>query len=224
MTPRLRPALLLSAALALPLPLTAQTPPATPPAAPQPGQPYVVAEHRDWQVICTRIPAPEGQAEGPEVCEMYQLLREESGQPVAEISIAALAETGDIVAGATVTTPLETFLPTGMGFRVGAETEEMRVEPFRVCTAIGCVVRMGLSPAEVAAMQAGSDAFITIAPFVAVDRPVDIRVSLRGFTAALRDVRQRTPNPPEATIPPAAAAPAPVDPSTPPATPPAAQD
>lgn len=229
MFPILRPALLLTA-LALPLaPALAQTAPAAGAAAteaPAPGTPYVAAEHRDWQIICTRVPA-EGQEAQADVCEMYQLLREESGQPIAEISIAALAETGEIVAGATITTPLETFLPAGMGFRASAEAEEMRVEAFRVCTAIGCVVRMGLSAAEIDQLQRGSDAFVTIVPFVAVDRPVDIRVSLRGFTAALRDVRQRTPNPPEATTSPAEAvpqAPTALDPSTPPATPPAAQD
>ncbi len=162
-----------------------------------PGQPYLVAEHQDWQIICARLDDGSG-----EYCEMYQLLREPNGQPVAEISIAALAETGDIVAGATITTPLETFLPAGLGFRLSAESEQMRIEPFRVCTVVGCIVRMGLTAEEVRALERGSDAFITIVPFVAPDQPVDVAVSLRGFTAAMRDLRARTPNPPEALTPP----------------------
>lgn len=190
-------------------------------ATPQTEQTYVAAEHRDWQVLCTPVPDSEA-----ELCEMYQLLTEESGQPVAEITIAALAETGDIVAGATITTPLETFLPTGLGFRIGRETEEMRIEPFRVCTAVGCVVRMGLTADEVTQMQRGAEAFVTIAPFVQIDQPLDLAVSLMGFTAALADVRERTPEPPEVTFdaPPAMEAPSLADPSQPPATPPAAQD
>lgn len=190
--------------------------------APALGEPYLAATHRDWQVLCTRL-----EAEGPEICEMYQLLSETNGQPVAEISIAALGEDGDITAGATITTPLETFLPTGLGFRTSADADAMRIEEFRVCTVIGCVVRMGLSAEEVATLQSGTEAFLTIAPFVAVDQPVDIRISLLGFTAALADVRERTPNAPTMNAPePEAplAAPTPVDPSTPPATPPAAQD
>jgi invasion protein IalB len=230
MTRSFRSAPALAALLAL-LPLAAagqtappadagQTAPAAPAAAPAP---YVAAEHRDWQVICARIEGQEG-----ETCEIYQLLRETpGGQPIAEISIAALAPTGDIVAGATITTPLETFLPAGLGFRIGADAEEMRIEAFRVCTVVGCVVRMGLTADEVAAMERGSDAYITIVPFVAVDRPIDIRVSLRGFTAAMRDLRARTPNPPEAMVNPLDSnrppAPAVVDPSTPPPTPPAAR-
>lgn len=189
------------------------------PQAPALPEPYLAAEHRDWQVLCTRI----GE-NGQELCEMYQLLTESNGQPIAEISIAALAEGGDIVAGATITTPLETFLPSGLGFRIGANAQEIRVEAFRVCTVIGCIVRMGLTPDEIAQMQRGSEAFITIVPFVQIDQPVDIRVSLLGFTAALREVRARTPNPPTVTAPDQMPLAVPVDPSTPPATPPAAQD
>jgi len=219
MTPNFRTApLALAATLALlPLaPALAQTAPVA--ATPAPGQPYLVGEHRDWQVICTRL-----EAEGPEICEMYQLLNETGGQPIAEISIAALPPEGDIVAGATITTPLETFLPAGVGFRTAANSETMRVEEFRVCTAIGCVVRMGLARDEIEAMQRGSEAFLTIVPFVAIDQPVDIRISLLGFTAALADVRQRTPAPPGAIVLPGAP-PAVVDPSAPPPTPPAAED
>lgn len=202
----------------------AQTAPAEAAETPAPGEPYLVAEHRDWQVLCTRL-----EAEGPEICEMYQLLSEaDSGQPVAEISIAALAEGGEITAGATITTPLETFLPAGLGFRTSADADEVRIEAFRVCTVVGCVVRMGLTPDEIATLQRGSEAFITIVPFLAVDQPIDIRISLLGFTAALREVRERTPDAPAAVAPPAvpqlAPQAAPVDPSTPPETPPAAQD
>ncbi len=224
------PATALAALVALvPGLAAAQTPPAA--ETPQPGQPYVAAEHRDWQVICTRVEGETGEA-----CEIYQLLREANGQPIAEISIAALALTGQIIAGATITTPLETFLPAGLGFRIGAQADQMRVEEFRVCTVVGCVVRMGLSAAEVQAMERGSDAFITILPFVALDRPVDIAISLRGFTAAMRDLRERTPNAPEAIVSeapapqqPAAARPAlppgplVIDPSALPPTPPTAR-
>jgi len=220
----LRPGLAaaLTAALALPAGTAlAQSEAAPATTAPAAGEPYLAATHRDWQILCTRMAEDEA-----ELCEMYQLLTEESGQPVAEITIAALAETGDVVAGATITTPLETFLPSGLGFRVGRDTQEMRLEPFRVCTVVGCVVRMGLTAAEVQSMQRGAEAFITIAPFVAIDRPLDIRISLLGFTAALADVRARTPDAPEVTIEtaPGAAPAGPVDPSQPPATPPAARD
>ena len=169
-------------------PLIAQTteaPAAAPTEAAQLAPPYVAAEFGTWQVVCT--PLGEGV---PESCEMYQLLRDADTAPLAEISIAALPLGAEFAAGATVTTPLETFLPTGMGFHIG-EAEEMRIEQFRVCTVIGCVVRMGLSADEVEAMKAGTSAWITIAPFVAVDQPVRIEISLSGFTAAYADIQTR---------------------------------
>lgn len=153
--------------------------------APQPGQPYLAATFQDWQIVCT--PGPEQQ---PEACEMYQLLVDTTQSPIAEISIAALPFGSEFSAGATVTTPLETFLPTGLGFRIG-EAETMRIEPFRVCTVVGCIVRMGVTADEVDALKAGTTATLTIAPFIAVDQPVDIRVSLSGFTAAYDDLQTR---------------------------------
>ena len=153
--------------------------------AQQAAGPVLAATFRDWQIICS--PEVEGQAQ---TCEMYQLLMDASDSPIAELSIAALPLGAEFAAGATVTTPLETFLPTGMGFRIGQE-ENMRIEGFRVCTVVGCVVRMGLSPDEIDRMKAGTSATVTIAPFVAIDQPVDINISLAGFTAAYDDLQTR---------------------------------
>lgn len=176
---------LVSAALCATLPaFAAFAQDATPP-QPAIGEPYEAASFNDWQVMCSRMDEA-----GTTRCEMYQLLLDPSEQPVAEISIAALPLGAEFAAGATITTPLETFLPSGMGWRLGA-AEEMRVEGFRVCTVVGCVVRMGFSPEEVDAMKAGSTATIMIAPFVAVDQPVEITVSLSGFTAAYEDLQTR---------------------------------
>lgn len=147
-------------------------------------QAYLAATHGDWQVICQPLD-PE-----LETCEMYQLLIDEQQQPTAEISIAALPFGAEFVAGGTVTTPLETFLPTGLGFRIG-DDENIRLEQYRVCTVVGCVVRMGFSGEEVDRMKSGSSASFIITPFVAVDQPVSVTMSLSGFTAAFDDVQTR---------------------------------
>lgn len=190
----LLPGLIGAALIALPA-LAQETAPAeTAPAAEAPAAaasngPFLAETHRDWQIVCT--PAPQGAPENTAPsCEMYQLLHDANNSPIAEISIAVLPLGAEFSAGATVTTPLETFLPTGMGFRIG-ETEQMRIEPFRVCTVVGCVVRMGLSADEVDQLKSGSDATLTIAPFVAINQPVDITVSLAGFTAAYDDLQTR---------------------------------
>lgn len=180
---------LISAAL-IAAPALAQSTAAAPaaPAAESPTGPSVAATFRDWQIICA--PATANQ---PEQCEMYQLLRDMTNAPIAEISIAALPLGAEFAAGATVTTPLETFLPTGMGFWIGAmpADNQIRVEGFRVCTVVGCVVRMGLSADEIDQMKSGSSATVMIAPFVAIDQPVQIPISLAGFTAAYDDLQTR---------------------------------
>lgn len=155
------------------------------PEQPQLGQPRLAATHTDWQVLCTQLAEDQ-----PESCEMYQLLSDPSGAPMGEISLVALPLGAEFAAGATVSTPLETFLPTGLGFRIG-DAEEMRVEPFRVCTSVGCFVRMGLSADEVNSLKAGSSATIMIAPYVAIDQTVEMTISLSGFTAAYNDLQDR---------------------------------
>lgn len=149
------------------------------------GENFVATTFNDWDILCNRIDEA-----GTTLCEMYQLLRDPSDQPIAEISIAALPLGAEFAAGATITTPLETFLPTGLGWHIGND-EEMRLEGFRVCTVVGCVVRMGLSPEEIDRMKAGATATVTIAPFVAIDQPIEITVSLSGFTAAYGDLQTR---------------------------------
>lgn len=170
----------LSAALALPAGLAAQDAESVPL-----GEPYAVSTHRDWEVQCSRFTE-----DGPELCEMYQLLLDESGSPISEISLAVLPEGEEFVAGATITVPLETLLPAGLGFRIG-EAEQMRVEPYRVCNVVGCIVRMGLRADEIEAMRRGSNAWLMMIPFLAPDQPVQVRISLLGFTAAFDETRQR---------------------------------
>lgn len=149
------------------------------------GETYVAATHRDWQIICSRFGEDE-----PELCEMYQLLETEDG-PIAEIAVRALPAGAAFPAGVTITTPLETFLPPGLTFRI--DGRQPRQEPFVVCTVIGCIARMGLQEAEVTAMQRGLTAFLTIASIAAIEEPIEIPVSLMGFTAALADLRGRLP-------------------------------
>jgi invasion protein IalB len=179
----------MAALLTLPQGLAAQEAAApaeagTPPPA---GEPYVVSQHRDWEVVCSLLTP-----EGPELCEMYQLLLDPTQQPIAEISIVAFPQGNEVAGGVTITTPLETFLPPGLAFRIGAEGDT-RLEPFRVCTVVGCIVRMGLSETEIDAMKRGANAFITILPFVAPDQPVELPISLSGFTAAFDETRSRLP-------------------------------
>ena len=98
------------------------------------GATYVAETHGAWEVRCIR--AEEGQ---PEPCQMYQLLRDPGGNPVAEINIFDLPDEGQVIAGATVVTPLETLLPPGLRMRV--DDGQWAEYPFAFCQELGCFAR-----------------------------------------------------------------------------------
>lgn len=161
---------------------------------PELGEAYSVATYQDWEILCTRI-----EVDGPELCEMYQLLLNEDDSPVAEITVASLPPEEDFPVGATVTTPLETFLLPGLGWQVG-DDGEIRAEPFQVCNVVGCAAMLGFDEDEVEAMRMGSHANVLFRPFANPQHLARARVSLMGFTAALEDLADRTPVPMGATI------------------------
>lgn len=149
------------------------------PAAPAPDGPgslYVASEHGDWQVRCVRT------EDGSDPCQLYQLLREEAGNSVAEISLFPLPEGQQAVAGATIVVPLETLLPEQL--RLQVDGAEARLYPFTWCAPEGCVARVGLTEGEVDAFKRGRSASVRVVPVVAPDQEVVAQISLMGFTAA----------------------------------------
>lgn len=158
----------------------AATPAETAPAAnaePQVGQYYVKETHQDWSTRCLRID------EGKDPCELYQLLEDSDGNPVAEMTLIPLRNSAEIAAGATLVAPLETDLVQGLGFAVG--TAEPRGYPFNFCAPAGCVSRMGFTQAELDALKRGATATVTLLPFGGDrENPVRLTLSLAGFTAA----------------------------------------
>lgn len=197
-----RSALALILALAA-LPLAAQTTEETaPPAAPAEGdatgaadlslgqqvnsggigETYTAASFEQWEQRCVRTES------GIDPCQLYMLLKDAQGNSVAEFTIFGLPPGADseAVAGATFIAPLETLLTSGM--RMQIDTGASKVYPFTFCAEIGCVVRLGFTAEEVAAMKSGANAVISIVPFVAPDQKVVLTVSLKGFTAGLAAV------------------------------------
>ncbi|MHC9237785.1 invasion associated locus B family protein [Pseudooceanicola sp. 502str34] len=142
---------------------------------PNVGQTYVKEEIGDWQLQCIKVEA------GEDPCELYQLLRDEDGNSVAEFSLFRAANQGEAVAGATVVVPLETLLPAGM--MLGVDGTQGKRYPFLFCNQVGCFARIGLTQADVDAFKGGKEATLTIVPFAAPDVKVALKVSLIGFTA-----------------------------------------
>lgn len=144
---------------------------------PQIGDTYTRETNGDWQLRCIK-----SAVEAEEACQMYQLMSDSEGTPVAEISIFRLPDGGRAVAGATIVVPLETSLPQQLTMQVDNGTA--RRYPFAFCNRIGCYSRVGLVAEEVAAFRAGSSASLSIVPALAPDQTVDLTMSLSGFTAS----------------------------------------
>lgn len=148
------------------------------------GETYVAETHGDWEIRCIR--AEEGQ---PEPCQLYQLLLDANGGAVAEFNIFDLPDEGQVVAGATIVTPLDTLLQPGIRLRVDDGT--WSEFPFAFCQPIGCFARLGLTEGNLEAFRAGTDAFVALVPLPAPDQVVQLEASLRGFTAGFEALEAR---------------------------------
>ena len=151
------------------------------PAQQQPPQVETLATHGDWDVRCVTTP------NGKRGCQLFQLLKEASGNPVAEASIFAAPQgQANVVAGGSIMTPLETLLPRNLAFAI--DGGEAKTYPYVFCTVKGCQARLGFSAIELAALEKGTTATVTIYSVRAPQEPVVITMSLAGFTAAYDDM------------------------------------
>lgn len=140
---------------------------------------YIKETYGDWQLQCFRTEA------GEDPCQMYQLLREEGGNPVAEFSIFKLPSDGQAVAGATIAVPLGTLLPQGL--KISVDGGKAKSYNYSFCSMGGCFARIGFTQADINAFQAGAKARMTLVPAQAPDQVVEIEASLSGFTAAYNE-------------------------------------
>lgn len=150
---------------------------------PQPTTPTTAAadvtaeQHGDWELQC----ASEG--DEPRPCRLYQLMNDQSGNPISEVTIFKLpAPEGTAVAGATILVPLETLLPAQLTIAVDGENAQRY--PFAFCNQVGCVSRLGLTAEDIEALKTGNSASIVIVPAAAPDQVVTVTMSLKGFTSA----------------------------------------
>ncbi|QFT92985.1 Invasion associated locus B (IalB) protein [Roseovarius sp. THAF9] len=141
---------------------------------------YIKETFDDWQLQCFRSEA------GEDPCQMYQLLREEGGNPVAEFSLFKLPSEGQAVAGATIAVPLGTLLPQGL--KISVDGGKAKSYNYSFCSMGGCFARIGFTQADINAFQAGAAARLTLVPAQAPDQVVEIEASLAGFTAAYNEV------------------------------------
>nr|WP_092833648.1 invasion associated locus B family protein [Roseovarius lutimaris] len=137
---------------------------------------YIKATYDDWQMKCFRTGTEE------DLCQMYQLLTEQAGNPVAEFSLYRLPKGAPVAAGATVAVPLGTLLSEEI--KISIDGGKAKSYSYSFCSMAGCFARIGLAQADVDALKRGVKATLEIVPAQAPDQKVKIDVSLKGFTAA----------------------------------------
>ncbi len=147
-----------------------------------PGSSYVAETHGAWEQRCVRT------EEGADPCQLYQLLRDESGNAVAEMSVFPLPEGREAAAGSTIITPLETLLTRNI--RLSVDGGETRRYPFEFCTRQGCIARVGFTDAEVGQFKRGVSGTLLIVPAAAPDQEISLKFSLSGFTAGYEAVAE----------------------------------
>ncbi len=146
------------------------------------GTTYDKETFGDWTLRCVRT------ADGLDPCQLYQLMYDDQGNSVAEISLFELGGDGPAEAGATIATPLETLLTEQITIGVNGGTAKRY--PFSYCSLKGCFARIGLTHDDVAAMKAGTTATLQIVPVAAPGKPVSVTMSLKGFTKGYAAVRE----------------------------------
>lgn len=143
---------------------------------PEVGKPYTQETIGAWEMRCIKTESE------VDPCQMYQLLDDGQGAPVAEISLFRLPDGGRAQAGATIVVPLETSLPQQL--TISVDGGKARRYPYAFCNPVGCYARLGLTADDVAAFKRGKQAEITIVPALAPDQQVKLALSLDGFTAS----------------------------------------
>lgn len=149
------------------------------------GQSYRVAEFDSWEQNCVKT------ADGADPCQMYQLLKDQDGNSVAEFSMFPLPAGQKAAAGATIMVPLETLLTANLVLEI--DGGKPKIYPYTFCSTPGCVARVGFTAEEVAQFKKGAKADLTIVPAADPTQKVVLNVSLKGFTAALDAVTATLP-------------------------------
>lgn len=141
---------------------------------PQVGQAYARDTFGDWTLRCVKTP------DNKDPCELYQLLKDKDGGAVAETSVLPMSQ--DVAAVVTFVAPLETDLQAGLGMQIDANKAARY--PFMLCAPVGCISRIGMTDAEIAALKKGKAASVSVLPFGArPEQMVSLNLSLTGFTA-----------------------------------------
>ena len=146
----------------------------------RPKQPFMKTHYDkgifgDWTLRCVKTNRQ------VDPCQLFQLMYNLDGTPVAEFNLNVSETNGAVVVGANVITPLETLLTAQLTIRV--DENNAKVYPFIFCLKMGCVARIKLTEVDLENYRTGNKATVTMVPAGAPDQYENLILSLAGFTA-----------------------------------------
>ncbi len=137
-------------------------------------------EHGDWAVICLK------NDDGEENCYMQHLVLNDEATPIARIEVSKLLNDPERAAGSIIALPLGVLLQDGILIQVDQALP--RRYQYAVCDATGCYARIAFTNAEITRMKAGNSMRMTIFAYANPDDPIELMVSLTGFTSAFESM------------------------------------
>ncbi len=146
-------------------------------AEPALGEGYLREKQGEWEVRCIK-----GEVVEEEECRLFNLLSDTDGNPIAQLDMQALPKGGKAVAGVDIATPLGSLLTAQVVMKIDAG--KAKRYPYTWCDQQGCYARFGMTQAEIDAMKRGAKANVLIVSVAAPDQPLNLDLSLSGFTAA----------------------------------------
>ncbi|MCV6584114.1 MAG: invasion associated locus B family protein [Marinibacterium sp.] len=147
---------------------------------PRPGERYAKEQFGDWDMACIRTDGVN------DPCSLLQILGDSEGNAIAEISLFRIGGGGQAVAGATIVVPLETLLPAQLAISVDGGAG--RLYNYSFCNPVGCVAQIGLTQEDIDAFKRGREATLSIVAAARPDAPIQLTMSLTGFTAGYDQV------------------------------------
>lgn len=132
----------------------------------------------DWTVVCA-LPG------GHKACTLYQTQADQKTQQRVLAMELSAGEKG-LVTG-VLALPFGLDLEKGVSLQIGDGAPGARM-PFQTCLPVGCIVQLKFDEAALTKLRAAKQVKI-IAHTAENDQPLDLAVSLNGFTTALARVR-----------------------------------
>ena len=139
-----------------------------------------VTEFTDWTLVC--VPDDDG----AKACNIRQIVLNAQGEQASFVEVFKVADNPNFSSGAIIVMPLGVSLEDGLELQVDSALP--RRYGFQYCAETGCFSRIGFTDNELHRMMRGAVMKMTVYSVFGGPTPVELQVSLSGFTDAFNSL------------------------------------